>query len=299
MQFTHSLKAPGFNPRAYEVKKRFQAFAFKCSLYRYIAAEKETAAEKAATDARIAAKATAAEAEAAEASVPENGDDDESLDRGRSGGKRVIHGQFETGDTPSEPAADPVSSPGDIARPSDDAPPTSRAAAKFHDETPPLEPLFVEPAGNPAAAAAPLSPAKPATQPNPNAAASASAPSAILAAAGAVMPATGRHKPTPGAVRGKVGGGCVGKVGGELPTQPIAGTSSPVVVLHAAAAPPRDETLASSPVDDGEEEAEAQGDEEQEAEEVEAGVSARGRKVKKGEEEEDAAKTAAVGLYAS
>jgi hypothetical protein len=29
---THSLKAPGFNPRTYKVKNRFQAFAFKCNL---------------------------------------------------------------------------------------------------------------------------------------------------------------------------------------------------------------------------------------------------------------------------
>jgi hypothetical protein len=29
------MKGPGFNPRAYEVKNRFQAFAFKCNLYRY------------------------------------------------------------------------------------------------------------------------------------------------------------------------------------------------------------------------------------------------------------------------
>jgi hypothetical protein len=34
---THSLKAPGFISCAYEVKNRFQAFAFKCNLYRYIA----------------------------------------------------------------------------------------------------------------------------------------------------------------------------------------------------------------------------------------------------------------------
>jgi hypothetical protein len=36
IQLTHSLKAPGFNPRSYEVKTRFQAFAFhKCNVYRY------------------------------------------------------------------------------------------------------------------------------------------------------------------------------------------------------------------------------------------------------------------------
>jgi hypothetical protein len=38
MQLTHSLKAPGFNPRAYKVKNRFQSFAFKFNLYRYTAA---------------------------------------------------------------------------------------------------------------------------------------------------------------------------------------------------------------------------------------------------------------------
>jgi hypothetical protein len=35
MQLTHSLKAPGFNPRAYKVRNRFQAFTFKCNLHRY------------------------------------------------------------------------------------------------------------------------------------------------------------------------------------------------------------------------------------------------------------------------
>jgi hypothetical protein len=35
MQLTHSLKAPGFNPCTYKMKNRFQAFAFKCNLYRY------------------------------------------------------------------------------------------------------------------------------------------------------------------------------------------------------------------------------------------------------------------------
>jgi hypothetical protein len=38
MQFTHSLKAPGFNPCAYEVISWFQAFAFKFKLYRYTVA---------------------------------------------------------------------------------------------------------------------------------------------------------------------------------------------------------------------------------------------------------------------
>jgi hypothetical protein len=32
---THSLKAPGFNPWAYEVISWFQSFAFKSNLYRY------------------------------------------------------------------------------------------------------------------------------------------------------------------------------------------------------------------------------------------------------------------------
>jgi hypothetical protein len=36
---THSLKAPGFNPSAYEVKKLLsKAFAFKFKLYRYTTA---------------------------------------------------------------------------------------------------------------------------------------------------------------------------------------------------------------------------------------------------------------------
>jgi hypothetical protein len=35
MQLTQSLKAPGFNPRSYQVKPRFQAFAFKSNLFRY------------------------------------------------------------------------------------------------------------------------------------------------------------------------------------------------------------------------------------------------------------------------
>jgi hypothetical protein len=36
---THSLKAPGFNPRAYQVKKTVSKFAFKwVNLYRYNAA---------------------------------------------------------------------------------------------------------------------------------------------------------------------------------------------------------------------------------------------------------------------
>ena len=35
MQLTHSLKAPGFNHRTYRARNRFQAFAFKCNLYRY------------------------------------------------------------------------------------------------------------------------------------------------------------------------------------------------------------------------------------------------------------------------
>jgi hypothetical protein len=35
MQLTHSLKPPGFNPRAYEVKTRFQSLPFKFNLYRY------------------------------------------------------------------------------------------------------------------------------------------------------------------------------------------------------------------------------------------------------------------------
>jgi hypothetical protein len=39
MQLTHSLKAPGFNPRAYEVKNQFQASAFKFNLYRYMVVE--------------------------------------------------------------------------------------------------------------------------------------------------------------------------------------------------------------------------------------------------------------------
>jgi hypothetical protein len=37
MQITHSLKAPGFNPEAHQVKNCFQAFAFKSNLYRYTA----------------------------------------------------------------------------------------------------------------------------------------------------------------------------------------------------------------------------------------------------------------------
>jgi hypothetical protein len=32
---THSLKAPGFNPRAYKVKNRFQSLLSKCNLCRY------------------------------------------------------------------------------------------------------------------------------------------------------------------------------------------------------------------------------------------------------------------------
>jgi hypothetical protein len=36
MQFTYSLKAPGFNPQAFEAKTWSQAFAFKFNLYRYI-----------------------------------------------------------------------------------------------------------------------------------------------------------------------------------------------------------------------------------------------------------------------
>jgi hypothetical protein len=39
MQLTHSLKAPGFNPRTYEVKKPVSKFAFKFNLYRYDAAK--------------------------------------------------------------------------------------------------------------------------------------------------------------------------------------------------------------------------------------------------------------------
>jgi hypothetical protein len=35
IQLTHSLKAPGFNPLTLNVISWFQAFAFKCSLYRY------------------------------------------------------------------------------------------------------------------------------------------------------------------------------------------------------------------------------------------------------------------------
>ena len=36
IQLTLSLKAPGFNPCAYEVETWFQTFAFKFNLYRYI-----------------------------------------------------------------------------------------------------------------------------------------------------------------------------------------------------------------------------------------------------------------------
>ena len=35
MQLTHSLKAPCFNPSAYQVRSRFQAFPFKFNVYRY------------------------------------------------------------------------------------------------------------------------------------------------------------------------------------------------------------------------------------------------------------------------
>jgi hypothetical protein len=34
-KLTHNLKAPGFTPCIYKVENRFQAFAFKCNLYRY------------------------------------------------------------------------------------------------------------------------------------------------------------------------------------------------------------------------------------------------------------------------
>jgi predicted unusual protein kinase regulating ubiquinone biosynthesis (AarF/ABC1/UbiB family) len=35
MQLTHSLKAPGCNPRAYEVRNRFQILLSNATLYRY------------------------------------------------------------------------------------------------------------------------------------------------------------------------------------------------------------------------------------------------------------------------
>ena len=35
IQLTCSLKAHGYNPRAYKVRRHFQAFALKCNLYRY------------------------------------------------------------------------------------------------------------------------------------------------------------------------------------------------------------------------------------------------------------------------
>jgi hypothetical protein len=38
IQLTHSLKARGFNPLAYEVKRWIIAFAVQCNLYRYIEA---------------------------------------------------------------------------------------------------------------------------------------------------------------------------------------------------------------------------------------------------------------------
>jgi hypothetical protein len=62
---THGLKAPGFNHRTYQMKKRLQNLISKCHLYRYNTAGNQSASAAAAAAAAIAATVSFSESAAA------------------------------------------------------------------------------------------------------------------------------------------------------------------------------------------------------------------------------------------